>query len=649
MRFRYKGSVGIWLLFMGLVIALEACNPPLPPDPPVITLTLSSTSITAGESVTLTWNATNVGTFDGKAFCQLFEDPQGPIPPQEFSTACSGSASRQPATDTRYTFRALKTGRTPSTEEDFAITEATVLVAGAETPNSELDVTVNPNAISIAKGTSDSVTVTVSKTNFDAPVTLSLSGAPAGVTGSFSTNPVVRGELKTQQTSTLTLNVAANAAAGTSTLTITGSDTGLSDTATLTLDVQPSMITVTGKVIDVFGQPQTGLAVKIGTSTTNTDTNGNFTISNVTPPYDAIVIHTFSTAGYVFEGLIRNDPTLQLFAIPFTAEVSATIETGSLSGSAVGFPNPANHRAYVGFGSDEGFSNPSTFLPGEGPAFGPITVNWAGSPTTTGALHALQLEVDASSLPIDYTGYGMTPLSLSNGGTFNSPATDIALSNGVSDSNLTGTANLPTGYTMKLISLYADFGTNQSLPLLFDNLPNTTFTYTTPNLPSANITTVVQANDPSGLGFSGAFITGSAPNESAISLSIPQIPELILPVDNATDVDTTTPFSWQPFPNGIHVVAFGIGGGIGGTTYIVITAASETTIPDLSAEGLPLPVPMVAGVWNAVGIAPFSTVDEAAGPSGYAQDFYRGLGVFEVAPEDDGSFGFTNPRDFTTP
>lgn len=103
---------------------------------------------------------------------------------------------------------------------------------GAEVPDFSLS--LSASSIAIEQGASGDVTVTVTPTGgFADDVNLSVSGAPAGVTPSFSVNP-------TLNSSVLTLNVAASATEGNSTLTITGTAGSLSDTLTLTLSVTES-------------------------------------------------------------------------------------------------------------------------------------------------------------------------------------------------------------------------------------------------------------------------------------------------------------------------------------------------------------------------------------------------------------------------
>jgi hypothetical protein len=508
---------------------------------------------------------------------------------------------------------------------------ALVLAACATTPVPVVvTLTVSPATATVTVGTTTPVAFNATLTNSSDVISWVLTGA-GSITASSgaSTSYVPPGS------------------GGASSATLTASAAGKTASAVITIN-EPvvTTVTVSGTVEDLFGQPQPGLAVKIGSSATNTDANGNFSIANVATPYNTIVVDSANSVGYVFEGLTRSDPTLQLFTLSFfTPDNTATINTGNLSGGA-GFPNPVSHRTVVAFGSNEGFSPVVVLGAGDGPGYGPTSVNWSGSPTTNGALHALQAVVDGNGIPTDYTGYGMTSLALSNGGTFNSTATDIALSNGVADTSLTGSIALPTGYTLDQTVLYSDFGTNQSLPLLVDGSPSTSFTYTTPNLTGSTITSLVQASEDGGLGISGAFLVGSAPNAAAVALTVPEIPELILPAESAAGVTVSTPFIWQPFPGGIHVALFTVGT----IDYVVTTANSQTTIPDLSAEGLSLPA-AANGEWLAVGIAPFASMDAASGPGGYGQDFIRALFAPSLlpAPEQGGSFGFTTDRVFTTP
>jgi len=95
---------------------------------------------------------------------------------------------------------------------------------------------LTPAALTIVQGANGTATVTITRTSFTDAVTLSLSGAPAEVTGSF--NPAA----PTGTTSTLTVSVGAAVAAGVYNLTVngTGSPGNRSTPLTITVSAAPA-------------------------------------------------------------------------------------------------------------------------------------------------------------------------------------------------------------------------------------------------------------------------------------------------------------------------------------------------------------------------------------------------------------------------
>lgn len=97
-------------------------------------------------------------------------------------------------------------------------------------PSYTLELT--PAVLTIARGASDSLTITITRSNFAGPVTLSLGGTPTGVSGAFV--PAA----PTTNSSVLTITVAAGAPVGTYNLTVDGNASAGDRTANLTLTVQ---------------------------------------------------------------------------------------------------------------------------------------------------------------------------------------------------------------------------------------------------------------------------------------------------------------------------------------------------------------------------------------------------------------------------
>jgi hypothetical protein len=157
------------------------------------------------------------------------------------------------------------------------------------------------------------------------------------------------------------------------------------------------VVTVTGKVVGQNGQPVAGVPVVVtGKASTNSDAGGNFSIANVTTPYDISVVDAVNKAAILYKGLTRTDPTLLALG-----STGGTSHTGSISGKISGgtfTPNQgANDVTNVVFASPEVTHEVSTAVSG---TFGPFTLNWFGPTATTGTLYALQFTADAGGLPV---------------------------------------------------------------------------------------------------------------------------------------------------------------------------------------------------------------------------------------------------------
>ncbi len=99
------------------------------------------------------------------------------------------------------------------------------------TATPDYSLSLNPAALTIVQGANGNTAVTITRTNFTGAVTLSLGGAPAGVTGSFA--PAA----PTGTSSTLTVTVGAAVAPGVYNLTVDGTGTAGNRSTPLTLTV----------------------------------------------------------------------------------------------------------------------------------------------------------------------------------------------------------------------------------------------------------------------------------------------------------------------------------------------------------------------------------------------------------------------------
>ncbi|HXI64368.1 MAG TPA: hypothetical protein VNH14_07685, partial [Gemmatimonadales bacterium] len=173
----------------------------------------SGPTVTGGSGV-VTVTADGVGTFTGVSQ-PYYQYSSGAILASGATTSPNTWHFAVPTTVTRFEFQVFIQTTLPD--------EVSPIVA--------LGLSRSPAALSIAPGGSGPATVTVTRTNYTGAVTLSLGGAPLGVTGSFS--PAA----PTGTSSTLTVNVGNSVGAGVYPLTIDGTSTAGPRHTTLTLTV----------------------------------------------------------------------------------------------------------------------------------------------------------------------------------------------------------------------------------------------------------------------------------------------------------------------------------------------------------------------------------------------------------------------------
>jgi hypothetical protein len=114
---------------------------------------------------------------------------------------------------------------------------------------------LDPVSLNVEPGNSRDAALTITRTNFGGAITLTVGGAPAGVTASVSPSPTTGGS------ATLAVTVDGGVAPGNHALTVTGQAEGLSDrTLPLTLNIVATdevQIETPGDQAPVIGQPFT--------------------------------------------------------------------------------------------------------------------------------------------------------------------------------------------------------------------------------------------------------------------------------------------------------------------------------------------------------------------------------------------------------
>ncbi len=386
----------------------------------------------------------------------------------------------------------------------------------------------------------------------------------------------------------------------------------------------PTTITVTGKVITANQQPLANSPVVItGRPATTTDANGAFTVTGVGVPYDVTVAVSATKLGITYRGLSRQDPTLINFLSSAPSVNSATV-SGTVSGGA-GYPQPATRTSSVLVNSTEVSASAT---PNSGTGAYTRIANWDGATTITVSLHALQWDVNPSGMPIAFNGYGeKAGVSVTAGGTF--AGQNIAMT-AVSSQTISGSIVVPATLSLSGKSLSLRWPTKGSMFLGSEGGTATTFTYAVPVVTGTTLSVSMSATG--GGALSIVTKTGLAPGTSGIALTIPTPPALSLPVEAATGVGITTPFSWSPVASTIYLLL--VSGPANQPDYVVVTGSPTATIPDLNTLGLGLPAGL-AYTWTVYAFGPFANIDAAAGPTGFI-------------PQGDAASASSSSRTFTT-
>ncbi len=441
---------------------------------------------------------------------------------------------------------------------------------------------LQPEALTVTAGGAASA-FTATLTGSSSPVAWSLSGP-----GSFS--PAVGASTSYTPPADVPSSTMA-------TLTATAGGS-LKASAAITILPHLPPITVAGTVLTEEGLwPAAGVSVSIGSSITTTDSDGGFSLSNVTPPYDVAVVSPDSTLAVVYQALTRADPTITFSDYRDGNPSNAGTVTGSVSSSAAGAVQ-----------ANLAWASPATGLQAQTVSASPfsLTLYWNGAVSIEGNLHALQLLTDAVTGKPYAWAYGV----LSNVTVTASQTTanqDIAMT-AAALSTLTGSVSGPASYSSPSATVTVDFADGASILVLTDYTPAAVFAYPTPAGIDATISVGASAfaSTPDNTLGSTVYVRGLSPDATGVSVNVPEAAVPISPANGASGLPANTAFSWTPYSGGIHTVAFS-----GGSASITIfTAATTTTLPDLSAQGVSLG--NFAPQWTVYGVGPFANMDDFA-------------------------------------
>jgi hypothetical protein len=402
--------------------------------------------------------------------------------------------------------------------------------------------------------------------------------------------------------------------------------------------VAGSGIVVAGRVIDFFRRPVPDTPVTIGGTTVATNPQGEFSISGVEPPYTASLVINMTRSGapahygYVYEGLTRADPTLQVYSA--LTERSTT----SLAVSFENFDFLEGLYAIVAYGSPDGRFVAEEAIDNTEFLGSPA---WTGPVSIGGNIHALRVGRDVSDEPpVAFEAYQTFPLTVTDNQpasvTFNLEATSLTVG---------AIAGSVSGGAFDTQSNYAGlrFGDGTALPIVNDtpDLPEF-FSYFVPELEDSSF--FVAASDGSS-GFPPYGVTHQeniAFGDSEIALTLPRPVTLTSPPDGGA-VTPATPYVWSALSQTAHTFLWHLELN---TTYqgiFVLTSRTQIELPQI--EGLTIS-PGVAVTWSVETHGDAASVDTLTGPDGYLDAYSLGS-AFPIGPNrSDGYYTESERRGF---
>ena len=218
---------------VALVLTLAGCNGGAIPGSFTLAVSPASVSVQAGSTVQFSVSAAATGNFNSTVTVGIAGLPTG-------VTASPATLMLTPGTPQTVTLTAASTAAAGNSTVTLTGTGSshsqTATVALTVTPQPTFTLAITPAALAVKAGASGQFSVTASPSNgFTAPVTVAVTGLPAGVTASPASLTLTPGT-----PATVSLAATATAAAGATTVTLTGTSGSLTQTATLALTVSAS-------------------------------------------------------------------------------------------------------------------------------------------------------------------------------------------------------------------------------------------------------------------------------------------------------------------------------------------------------------------------------------------------------------------------
>ena len=402
---------------------------------------------------------------------------------------------------------------------------------------------------------------------------------------------------------------------------------------------------VTGHLIDYWGHKLPGVPVEIDGTKVTSDAQGAFTVPNVAAEYEASVLvkdadNSALVANWVFQGLTRRDPTLQVEVDIVSHHQDVEIDGSGLSTTLTG-TRTFSVAAAGPDGQDE-FQDvvPDGFTEGSSLWFGPAT--------TTETAYGLIWEPDAKDLPTSYVAFDSKTLALVSGSSSKASLNFDLTADTINASPIAGTVT-PAGSDTRENWAYVRFSGNAAITLVRDQTGSNTFSYLMPSLTDGTIVFAASEGDSTSGGFGLVHKDGLAAGASGIAAKIPA-PASNLAIAPAGKVSGTTVFSFQTAGGntGPFLIQFVNQDQNSLERLFIVTAKTSFTLPKVVTNGNAL-LRGNSYYWRIQTHGVFGSVDAMAVPTGYLDEF-SGSGYWfgkalPVGPRrGDGAFSMSSSQ-----
>jgi len=366
---------------------------------------------------------------------------------------------------------------------------------------------------------------------------------------------------------------------------------------------------IRGRVIDFFRRPVAGARVAVGDMSADTDAEGAFRLPAADATY-SLRIDGPDTETWVYQGLSRRDPTVQIFR-------GTRRRAAAVSIRAIDIPRAIQAQDSVAVavaltGRDVSWRRHEIPIPNA-----ELDINWRGPAQITGTAHAFLWQRGADRYnPAAFLAHAEQPVTL--GG---APA---ALRFDLAPGPPLPTRTLPCTVTggPALIRWWLQLADGATVPFGM-TLETEQASLLVPKLSGATILVSAHAGihgGPNMTPFKLAHAETSATGGDAVALALPTAPRLDGPAAGATSVTGSTRLRWWSAAPNVSVLH--LRPKDEGARLFVMTAA--TSLP-LDAVGSML-TPGETYVWSVETHEPFASVDDLCRAPGGFLDRFSGDG-----------------------